>query len=114
MSPNFDSTIISRFPLLILPNETTPSISETTAGLDGFLASKSSVTLGKPPVISPDLADFLGILTSILPSSICSPSFTIKCAPTGKLYERSVLEVLSMIESVGISFLFLDSDITFS
>ena len=78
MSPNLDSTIISLFPLLIFPYETTPSISETTAGLDGFLASKSSVTLGNPPVMSPDLADFLGILTKILPSFISSPSLTIK------------------------------------
>jgi hypothetical protein len=51
-SPSFDSTIISLFPLLILPKETTPSISETTAGLAGFRASNNSVTLGKPPVIS--------------------------------------------------------------
>ena len=61
MSPVLVSTIISRLPLLIFPKETTPSTSLTTAGLDGFLASKSSVTLGSPPVISPDLADFLGI-----------------------------------------------------
>ena len=54
-----DSTTISLLPRLILPNDTTPSISETIAGLDGFLASKSSVTLGSPPVISPDFPDFL-------------------------------------------------------
>ena len=77
--------MISRFPLLILPKETTPSISETTAGLEGFRASNNSVTRGKPPVISPDLADFLGILTNIFPTSILSPSFTIRCAPTGRL-----------------------------
>ena len=69
--------MISLFPLLIFPKETTPSISETTAGLDGFLASNNSVTLGKPPVISPDLADFLGILTRILPFSIESSSSTM-------------------------------------
>jgi hypothetical protein len=28
--------IISRLPLLIFPKETTPSISETTAGLKGY------------------------------------------------------------------------------
>ena len=50
---------------------------ETTAGFDGFLASKSSVTRGKPPVISPDFADFLGILTRIFPLSIDSFSSTI-------------------------------------
>ena len=80
-----DSTIISLLPLLILPNEITPSISLTTAGFDGFRASNSSVTLGRPPVISPDLADFLGILTSILPCSTFSPSSTIRWAPTGRL-----------------------------
>lgn len=54
-SPVLEVTIISLLPLLILgPKEIIPSISETTAGLDGFLASKSSVTLGRPPVISPD------------------------------------------------------------
>ena len=31
--------IISRLPLLILPKETTPSISDTTAGLEGLRAS---------------------------------------------------------------------------
>ena len=95
ISPNFDSTIISLFPLLILPNDTTPSISETTAGLEGFLASNSSVTRGKPPVISPDLADFLGILTKILPFSIDSSSSTIMCAPAGKLYDLRVTPFLS-------------------
>ncbi len=45
--------IISRLPLLIFPNETTPSISLTTAGFEGFRASNSSVTRGRPPVISP-------------------------------------------------------------
>ena len=69
-SPNLDSTTISLLPRFIFPKETTPSISETTAGFDGFLASKSSVTLGSPPVISPDLPDFLGILTSIFPLDI--------------------------------------------
>jgi hypothetical protein len=59
--------MISRLPRLILPNVTTPSISETTAGLDGLRASKSSVTRGKPPVISPDFADLRGIFTRILP-----------------------------------------------
>ncbi len=69
--------IISRLPLLILPKETTPSISETTAGLEGLRASKSSVTLGKPPVISPALADLRGILTKIFPSLIFSLSSTM-------------------------------------
>jgi hypothetical protein len=39
---SFDVTIISLFPLLILgPKDTIPSISETTAGLEGFLASNN-------------------------------------------------------------------------
>src|SRR5579862_6872749 len=41
-TPSFASTIISRLPRLILPNDTTPSISETMAGLTGLLASNSS------------------------------------------------------------------------
>ena len=114
MSPNLDSTIISRFPRFIFPKETTPSISETTAGLEGLRASNNSVTLGKPPVISPDFADLRGIFTNIFPSSIWSPSLTIRCAPTGKLYDRKILPFLSVIERDGISFLFLDSEITFS
>jgi hypothetical protein len=43
--------------------ETTPSISETTAGFEGLRASSNSVILGKPPVISPDLEERRGILT---------------------------------------------------
>ena len=70
--------MISLLPRFILPKETTPSISETTAGFEGFLASNNSVTLGSPPVISPDLADLRGIFTRILPSAILSPSFTIR------------------------------------
>ena len=77
--------MISRFPRLILPKVTTPSISDTTAGFDGLRASNSSVTLGRPPVISPDLADLRGIFTRIFPPSIASLSSTMMCAPTGKL-----------------------------
>ena len=77
--------MISLFPRLILPKETTPSISETTDGLEGLRASNNSVTRGKPPVISPALPDFLGILTKVWPLSTLSPSVTIKCAPKGKL-----------------------------
>ena len=62
-SPDFDVTITSLLPRLIfLPNEMIPSISVTTAGFDGLRASKSSVTLGRPPVISPKEAAILGIL----------------------------------------------------
>ena len=66
-SPVLDSTIISLLPRLIFPKETTPSISETTEGFDGLRASNNSVTRGKPPVISPALPDFLGILTNVCP-----------------------------------------------
>ena len=95
MSPNLDSTMISRLPRLILPKDTTPSISETTAGLEGLRASNNSVTRGKPPVISPDLADLRGIFTKIFPSLIFSLSSTMMWAPTGKLYERNTLPLLS-------------------
>jgi len=54
--------MISRLPRLIVPYAAVPSISETTAGFDGLRASKSSVTRGKPPVISPDLPEERGIL----------------------------------------------------
>ena len=99
---------------MILPKETTPSISLTTAGLEGFRASKSSVTLGKPPVISPAFEDFLGILTKILPMLIFSLSSIIKCAPTGRLYDLITPPFASSMCNVGINFLFLDSEITFS
>ncbi len=75
-SPVLDSTMISLLPLLILPKEAIPSISDTTAGLEGFLASNNSVTLGRPPVISPDLPATLGILAIVSPKVILSPSFT--------------------------------------
>ncbi len=84
-SPNLDSITISRLPLLIFPKETTPSISETTAGFEGLRASNNSVILGRPPVISPDLEERRGIFTKTLPALIFSPFSTIKWAPTGKL-----------------------------
>ena len=62
--------MISRLPLLIFPKVTTPSISDTTAGLEGLRASNNSVILGKPPVISPALEERRGILTRILPALI--------------------------------------------
>ena len=61
---------------MILPYSAIPSISETTAGLEGLRASNNSVTRGKPPVISPTLPEVRGILTKISPASILSPSFT--------------------------------------
>ena len=62
--------MISRLPRLILPIVTSPSISETTAGLDGLRASNNSVTRGRPPVMSPALPTARGIFT------ITSPAFT--------------------------------------
>ena len=62
-----------------------PSISVTTAGLEGFLASNNSVTLGSPPVISPNEEANLGILAIIFPGLICSPSLTVRWALTGTL-----------------------------
>ena len=83
---SFDVTIISLFPLLIFgPKETIPSISETTAGLEGFLASNNWVTLGRPPVISPEEPIVLGILHKIAPFLIESPWSNETLAPTGIL-----------------------------
>lgn len=64
-SPVLASTITSRLPRLIFPNETMPSISETTAGLLGLRASNNSVTRGNPPVISPVFPVTRGIFTKI-------------------------------------------------
>jgi len=65
-SPVLDVMITSLLPLLIFePKDTIPSISVTTAGLDGLRASNNSVTRGKPPVISPNEEANLGILAII-------------------------------------------------
>ena len=64
-SPSFDSMVISRLPRFTPPKVTTPSISVTTAGLEGLRASNNSVTRGKPPVISRVLPVARGILTKI-------------------------------------------------
>ena len=74
ISPVLDVIITSLLPRLILPNEASPSISDTTAGLEGLRASNSSVTRGRPPVISPALPTARGILTSTSPAFIVSPS----------------------------------------
>ena len=84
-SPKREVTITSLLPRFILPNDTTPSISETIAGLEGLRASNNSVTRGRPPVISPALAELRGIFTNTLPSSILLLLSTIMWAPTGKL-----------------------------
>ena len=53
---------------LMAPMEISPSISETTAGLEGLRASKSSVTRGRPPVMSPAEPTTAGILTMMSPA----------------------------------------------
>jgi hypothetical protein len=98
--------MISRLPLLILPKETIPSISVTIAGLDGFLASNNSVTLGKPPVISELDPETLGIFTKISPPDTLSPSFTTICEPTGKLYVLNNSFLLLTMVRTGIFFVF--------
>ena len=75
-SPVLDVIITSLLPRLIFgPKLTIPSISETTAGLEGLRASNNSVTRGNPPVISPKDEANLGILAIIWPDLIdCSSS----------------------------------------
>ena len=63
--PSLLSMLISRFPRFTPPNETTPSISATTAGFEGLRASNNSVTRGKPPVISRERPITRGIFTKI-------------------------------------------------
>ncbi len=76
--------ITSRLPRFNLgPKLTTPSISLTTAGSEGLRASNNSVTRGRPPVISPDFPNALGILTSTAPAVMLLPSSTRICEPTG-------------------------------
>ncbi len=48
-----------------LSKRTTPSISAITAAFFGFLASKSSETLGRPPVMSFDFAAAFGVFAKI-------------------------------------------------
>ena len=57
-------------------NEISPSNSDKMAGFDGLRASKSSVTRGRPPVISPALPMARGILIRISPALIVASSFT--------------------------------------
>ncbi len=84
-SPVLEVTTISRLPRFTLPIVTSPSISDTIAGFDGLRASKSSVTRGRPPVISPPLAAARGILTRVSPVLTVWPSSTTTWPPTGKL-----------------------------
>jgi hypothetical protein len=60
------------FPLVSLPNETTPVLSASSAFALGSLASKRSATLGKPPVISlvPDVSLGVRAITSPTPTFV--------------------------------------------
>ena len=90
-SPNLPVMTISRLPRLTRPIATSPSISATNAGLDGLRASKSSVTRGRPPVISPAFELVRLILTTISPGLISSPSLIMMWAPTGNEYVRRMI-----------------------
>ena len=85
--------------LISLPNSIVPLISARTAGFFGFLDSKISATLGKPPVISLVLDDALGILAIISPAFTDLPFSILSITPTLKLYEAPNLEPLTLITS---------------
>ena len=105
--------LIFLIPLLVSPKETVPSISVTTAGSAGFRDSNSSVTRGKPPVISRVLPIALGILTRVCPLLTLSPCLTVKLAVTGRIVPPAKIEPsLSTISTWGLKFLSLDSTIT--
>ncbi len=107
--------MISRLPRLILPNDTSPSISETIAGFDGLRASKSSVTRGRPPVMSPpDLPTVRGILIRMSPVLIRALSFTTIWAETGRLYCLTSSPSLLSTRMTGFFVLSFDSMTTFS
>ncbi len=84
-TPSFASMMISLLPRLIAPIVTTPSISETIAGLLGFLASNNSVTRGRPPVISLNFPSTRGIFTSTWPALTSVPSSRMMWLPVGRL-----------------------------
>jgi len=70
VSPLDETIEIFCFPLTSLPNSITPSFSAIIALSLGFLASKSSATLGKPPVISFVLEVSFGSLANTSPAEI--------------------------------------------
>ena len=100
-SPVLEVTMISRLPRLTLPMVTSPSISETTAGFEGLRASNSSVTRGKPPVMSPAPPTARGILTRVVPVLTFAPSSTTTWPPTGKLYVPSTSPLAATMSQVG-------------
>ena len=82
-SPVSGCTKISRLPRLMSPKATTPSISEIVAGSFGRLASNSSATRGRPPVMSRVLYASREIFATVTPASTFSPSSTVSWAPSG-------------------------------
>mgnify|MGYP003329374943 CR=1 FL=1 len=103
MSPNLDSTMISRFPLFIFPKDTTPSISDTTAGFEGLRASNNSVTLGRPPVISPALPAIVTVskfakpppkpISPRLPAAASNSNAAVLASEVGALSADHLMEV---------------------
>ena len=81
-----------------------PSISEMTAVSRGFLASNSSTTRGRPPVMSLVFVVSRGIFASTSPADTISPSCTIMCAWTGMWYLRLTLPSLPLISTAGCFF----------
>ena len=66
--PSSGTMMILRSPLTMPPWRTMPSISEMTAVSRGFLASNSSTTRGRPPVMSLVLVVSRGILARTWPA----------------------------------------------
>ncbi|GIR65662.1 MAG: hypothetical protein CM15mP70_07690 [Pelagibacteraceae bacterium] len=83
-SPSSGLIIILLLLLISLPNSITPETSAKTAGFFGFLDSKISATLGRPPVISFVLDEALGILAIISPALTSLPFSIFKTIPTLK------------------------------
>ena len=79
-------------PLVGLPHETIPDSWAKIACSFGFLASKRSATLGRPPVISLVLADSWDILAITPPTSISWPSVSCKKAFPGSVYTAGASE----------------------
>ena len=84
VSPISGVTTTLRLPLVSLPNETWPSISEMTANSLGLRASNNSATRGRPPVMSLVLVVSRGIFAITSPGSTAVPSGTLIYAPTGR------------------------------
>ena len=77
--------IMPAYVVVEFPNSIIPLISARTAGFFGFLDSKISATLGKPPVISLVLDEALGILAIISPALTDLPFSILSITPTLRL-----------------------------